>query len=81
MRVELRPIESVRPYERNPRINDAAVDAVVHSIREYGFRQPIVVDAEGVVVCGHTRLKAAVRLGLSKVPVHVAKDLTPEQVR
>jgi DNA modification methylase len=81
IRVELRPIESVRPYERNPRINDAAVDAVAHSIREYGFRQPIVVDAEGVVVCGHTRLKAAVRLGLSKVPVHVAKDLTPEQVR
>ncbi len=81
LKIELRPIESVRPYERNPRINDAAVDAVAHSIREYGFRQPIVVDAEGVIVCGHTRLKAAQRLGLAKVPVHVAKDLTPEQIR
>jgi hypothetical protein len=54
---------------------------VAHSIREYGFRQPIVVDGDGVIVCGHTRWKAAQKLSLAKVPVHVAKDLTPEQVR
>ncbi len=79
--VELRGIDDIRPYERNPRINDPAVDAVARSLEEFGFRQPIVVDAEGVIVCGHTRWKAAKRLGLAKVPVHVARDLTPEQVR
>jgi DNA modification methylase len=57
------------------------VDAVAASIREFGFRQPIVVDAEGVIICGHTRYKAALKLGLEKVPVHVAKDLTPEQIK
>jgi len=81
MKVELRKLSEVTPYEGNPRQNDAAVDAVVASIREFGFRQPIVVDAEGVIVCGHTRYKAAVKMGLEKVPVHVAKDLTPEQIR
>ncbi|MFO0826717.1 MAG: DNA modification methylase [Phycisphaerales bacterium] len=81
MKIELRPLADIRPYEQNPRINDGAVDAVAHSIREWGFRQPIVVDGDGVIVCGHTRWKAAQRLGLAKVPVHVAKDLAPEQVR
>src|SRR6266568_684241 len=81
MRVELRPIASIRPYENNPRINDQAVDVVAASIREFGFRQPIVVDAQGVIICGHTRYKAALKLGLKKVPVHVAKDLTPKQVK
>ena len=79
--IEIRDIESIRPYEQNPRVNDGAVDAVAASLKEFGFRQPIVVDADGVIVAGHTRLKAAQKLGLSKVPVHVAKDLTPEQVR
>lgn len=79
--VELRNIDDVRPYERNPRINDQAVDAVAASLQEFGFRQPIVVDADGVIIAGHTRWKAARKLGLAKVPVHVATDLTPEQVR
>ena len=79
--VELRGIDDIRPYERNPRLNDQAVDAVARSLEEFGFRQPIVVDAEGVIVCGHTRWKAARKLGLAKVPVHVAKDLSPEQIR
>ena len=81
MKIENWDIGRVTPYERNPRRNDDAVEAVAASIREFGFRQPIVVDAEGVVIAGHTRLKAAQHLGLAKVPVHVAKDLTPEQVR
>jgi DNA modification methylase len=81
MQIELRPLSDLRPYEANPRINDDAVDAVATSLRQFGFRQPIVVDEAGVIVCGHTRWKAAQRLGLDKVPVHVAKDLTPEQVR
>ena len=77
----MRPLAEITPYERNPRDNDAAVDAVVESIERFGFRQPIVVDNDGVIVCGHTRWKAATKLGLEKVPVHVATDLTPEQIR
>ncbi len=81
MNIEMRPITSIRPYENNPRQNDAAVDAVAESIRQFGFRQPIVVDTEGVIICGHTRFKAAEKLGLTEIPVHVAKDLTPEQIK
>ncbi|MCG3181400.1 MAG: hypothetical protein BIFFINMI_03793 [Phycisphaerae bacterium] len=81
MKVELWNVTDVKPYEKNPRINDAAVDAVAASLKEFGFRQPIVVDAEGVIIVGHTRLKAALKLGLAKVPVHVAKDLTPAQIK
>ena len=81
MKVELRDIESIKPYEQNPRLNDQAVEAVAKSLREFGFRQAIVVDADGVIVCGHTRWKAAQKLGLKQVPVHVATDLTPAQVK
>jgi len=75
----LRKASSIKPYPGNPRLNDSAVDAVAASIREFVFRQPIVVDTNGVIICGHTRYMAAIKLGLDKVPVHVAKDLTPEQ--
>jgi DNA modification methylase len=81
MKIELRKTSDIKPYPGNPRVNDAAVDAVAASIREFGFRQPIVVDADGVIICGHTRWKAAQKLGLEKVPVHVAKDLSPEQIK
>jgi len=81
MQVDLRDITSIRPYDKNPRNNDDAVDAVAASLKQFGFRQPIVVDADGVIICGHTRFKAAQKLGLAKVPVHVAKDLSPEQVK
>lgn len=81
MKVEQWEVGRVKPYESNPRINDHAVDAVVESIRAFGWRQPIVVDPDGVVIAGHTRLKAAAALGAEKVPVHVARGLTPEQVR
>ncbi len=67
MDVSIVELASIRPYERNPRLNDAAVDAVARSLQEFGFRQPIVVDAEGVIVCGHTRWKAATKLGLARV--------------
>jgi len=79
--VELRPIDSIKLYEANPRINDDAVDAVAASLKEFGFRQPIVIDADGVIIVGHTRWKAAKKLGLAKVPVHVATDLPPEKVK
>ncbi|GIX04607.1 MAG: methyltransferase [Planctomycetaceae bacterium] len=81
MKIELRRLDSIRPYEQNPRLNDQAVEAVMASLREFGFRQPIVVDVDGVIICGHTRYKAAQRLGLEKVPVHVAKDLSPAQIK
>jgi len=80
MKIKLQEIHSVQPYDRNPRINDSAVDTVAASLREFGFRQPIVVDAENVIIVGHARYKAAVKMGLPKIPVHVATDLTPEQV-
>jgi ParB-like chromosome segregation protein Spo0J len=81
MDIELRNIDDIRPYEGNPRVNDQAVDAVAASLREFGFRQPIVVDEAGVIIVGHTPWKAAKKLGLAKVPVHVARDLSPEQVK
>lgn len=82
MKIEQWPIEKPIPYARNPRkISDQAVAAVAGSIREFGFRQPIVVDEAGTVIVGHTRLLAARKLGLTEVPVHVAAGLTPEQVK
>lgn len=74
-------IDDVRPYAKNPRRNDGAVAKVAASLREYGWRQPIVVDAEGVVIVGHTRLKAAQSLGHERVPVHIARGLSAKQVR
>jgi site-specific DNA-methyltransferase (adenine-specific) len=81
MHVEMRPIYSIKPYEQNPRVNDAAVDAVAASIRAFGVRQPLVVDEQDVIIVGHTRYKAALKLGMTEVPVHVAVGLTPEQAR
>lgn len=81
MRVEMRPIDSIKPYEQNPRQNEDAVDAVARSIQEFGFRQPIVVDEQLVIIVGHTRHKAAIKLGMTEVPVHVAVSLSPEQAR
>jgi DNA modification methylase len=77
----MRPISTIRPYANNPRLNEAAVEAVAASIREFGFRQPIVVDEDGVIIVGHVRYLAALKLGLDTVPIHVAKDLTPAQIK
>jgi DNA modification methylase len=82
MNVELWPIERPIPYANNARkLSGAAVDKVALSIREFGWRQPVVVDAAGVIIAGHTRLFAAKKLGLEKVPVHIATELTPAQVK
>src|SRR5688572_27498754 len=81
MKIELRNPSEIKPYPGNPRTNDSAVDAVASSLQEFGFRQPIVVDKDGVIVVGHTRWKAAQKLGLKQVPVHVAKELTEAQAR
>ncbi len=81
MNVEQWPIDKVIPYDNNPRDNDDAVEAVANSIKEFSFQQPIVVDKDGVIIVGHTRLKAAQKLHLAEVPVSVAENLTDEQVR
>ena len=82
MKVVDRPVTSIEPYEKNPRnISDTAVAKVAASIQEFGFRQPIVVDENNVILVGHTRLQAAKSLGLKKVPVHVAAGLTAAQAK
>lgn len=79
--VEAIAIDRVIPYARNPRHNASAIAKVASSLKEFGWRQPIVVDAEMVVVVGHTRLEAARSLGMTQVPVHIAGDLTPTQAK
>jgi len=81
MKIENWDIDKVKPYKNNPRNNDGAVEATANSIREFGWQQPIVVDTDGIVIVGHTRLKAAKKLKLDQVPVTVAEDLTDEQVK
>ena len=74
-------VSELIPYVNNPRNNDDAVDAVASSIKNFGFKVPIVVDSNNEIINGHTRLKAAKKLGLEIVPVIVADDLTPEQIK
>jgi len=81
MQIINKPIGELKPYENNPRINDKAVDAVAASIKEFGFKQPCVIDTENVLICGHTRLKAAQKLGLSEIPCILADDLTDDQIK
>lgn len=71
----------IRPYENNPRNNDEAVAKVAASITDYGFRVPIIIDSNNVIVAGHTRYKAALKIGCESVPCIVIDDLTPEQIR
>lgn len=80
MQVKTVSIDQIKPYENNPRNNDDAVDAVANSIKEFGWQQPIVVDNGGVIIAGHTRYKAAKKLGYKEVPIVVADKLTEEQV-
>ena len=81
MKVQLWNVDKVFPYQHNPRRNEDAVEKVAASIKEFGFKQPIVVDKDSVIIAGHTRLLAALRLGMKEVPVLVAADLTPAQVK
>ena len=74
-------IENLKPYENNPRRNDGAVDYVANSIKQFGFKVPIVIDKDNVIVCGHTRYKVAKKLGIDTVPCVIADDLTDEQIK
>lgn len=73
--------KKLTPYENNPRMNEDAVDGVAESIKNYGFKVPLVIDRDGVIVCGHTRYKAAEKLGLTTVPCVVADDLNEKQIK
>ena len=81
MKVIEMPIDQVKPYENNPRVNDDAVDVTANSIKEFGWQQPIVVDKDNVIIVGHTRLRAARQLGMQKVPVVIADKLSDEQAK
>jgi ParB-like chromosome segregation protein Spo0J len=81
MKIEIAKIDSIKPYEKNPRINDNAITKVANSIKEFGFRQPIVVDKDRIIIAGHTRHKAALQLGLKDVPITVADNLTKAQIK
>ena len=80
-KITMMKIEAIKPYEKNPRLNDNAVESVANSIKEFGFKVPIVVDKDNVIVNGHTRWKASQKLGLKEVPVIVASDLTDNQIK
>ena len=81
MDIVYKKVDEIIPYEKNPRINDAAVEAVARSIKEFGFRVPLVLDKNNVIITGHTRLRSAKLLGLTEVPCIIADNLTPEQVQ
>lgn len=81
MQVESLRLDQIRPYEKNPRKNDEAVDQVAASIEAFGFKVPIIIDKDGVIVCGHTRYKAAKKLRLTEVPCIRAESLTEEQIK
>lgn len=81
MQIKELSLQELRPYEKNPRKNDAAVEKVANSIKTFGFKVPLVIDTDNVIVCGHTRFKAAQKLGLDKVPCVVADDLSPELIK
>lgn len=81
MEIIVRKINDLTPYENNPRNNDMAVDAVAASIKQFGFKNPIIIDKDGVIVAGHTRYKAAKKLGITDVPCISADDLSDEQIK
>lgn len=81
MNIKMMDVAKLVPYKNNPRVNHEAVEYVANSIKEFGFKVPIVVDGDNVVVTGHTRLLAVKKLGITQVPIVVADDLTGEQVK
>lgn len=81
MNIVYMKMADIKPYENNPRNNEAAVPYVKNSIREFGFKVPILIDADNVIVCGHTRYKAAQELGYDEVPCVYADNMSEEQIK
>jgi ParB-like chromosome segregation protein Spo0J len=81
LKIEYIDIDKIKPYEKNPRHNEEAIPYVMNSIKEFGFKVPIILDKNNVIIAGHTRLESAKRLGMKEVPYLYANDLTEEQVK
>lgn len=81
MEIKMVKVEDLKPYENNPRFNDEAVEYVANSIKEFGFKIPMVIDKDNVIVAGHTRYKASLELGIKEVPCIIADDLNEEQIK
>lgn len=81
MQIIEKKLAELKEYANNPRNNDGAVDAVAESIKQFGFKVPIIIDKDGVIIAGHTRRKAAKKLGLDVVPCVVADDLNEDQIK
>lgn len=81
LKIEYLPIKDLKPYEKNPRHNDGAIDYVAKSIEEYGFKVPIIVQKNGTIIAGHTRYEASKKLGIEEVPCIIADDLSEEQAK
>ena len=81
MKIVMKRLGDLKPYEKNPRKNRPSIDKVAASIKEFGFKVPIVIDKSNVIVCGHTRYQASLKLDLDEVPCIVADDLTPKQIK
>ena len=81
MEIKMVKVDDLKPYENNPRFNDDAVEYVAKSIKEFGFKVPMVIDKDNVIVAGHTRYKASLELGLKEVPCIIADDLNEEQIK
>lgn len=81
MNIVYKTLKEIRPYEKNPRKNDNAIECVMNSIKEFGFKVPIVIDSNNIIVAGHTRYKAAQQLNMQEVPCIITDDLTDEQVK
>ena len=81
MKIEQVKISKIKPYEKNPRQNDNAVEIVARSIKEFGFKVPVILDKKGEIVAGHTRVKAAKKMGMEEVPAIYAKDLNEKQIK
>jgi site-specific DNA-methyltransferase (adenine-specific) len=81
MEIVIKKINELKEYENNPRLNDSAVDSVAESIKQFGFKVPIVIDTANVIIAGHTRLKASIKLGITEVPCIIASDLNDKQIK
>ena len=81
LEIKYMPVNDIKPYKNNPRINEKAIPYVMNSIKEFGFKNPIIIDKNNIIICGHTRLESAKRLKYTEVPVIYADDLSDEQIK
>ena len=81
LEIKYMSVNDIKPYKNNPRINEKAIPYVMNSIKEFGFKNPIIIDKNNIIICGHTRLESAKRLKYTEVPVIYADDLSDEQIK